>query len=230
MLSPMLAPAVVMYLTLIPCAGIFMYFRYKKQLLPEAIFKGISLWIIIGGALFAAKEIQLSMFSLLIIAGLAMGLAGDVALALPNPGFTSGMAFFGLGHICYISALILISNNIMYSIPVFIVLYAAFILFYRKTGMKPRENLKIPILIYSMIIAFMLSLTMIMPLSTFPEGFILMFAGILFVSSDILLLYNGFPNAGTLSGKPTAIDSQGIISTSCYFLGQSFFAISIYFF
>jgi len=121
---------IIMYLLLIPCVVLYMHFKFSKREFLATATKGLSAWIILAGALFTVQGTELSMFSTLIIAGLALGMAGDIALSLPKPGFTSGMLFFGLGHICYIIAMILISGNVIYAISAFILLYSVYLLAY----------------------------------------------------------------------------------------------------
>jgi uncharacterized membrane protein YhhN len=207
-----------------------MYFKFTKRALLETVFKGLATWVIFGGALFILLDVPISIFALLIVAGLVMGMAGDIALSLPNPGFTSGMLFFGLGHVCYIISLIIKSEVVLIAIPAFVVLYTVFLIVYFKLGIKPPESLKIPVIMYSIIIISMLSLAVTMPFSQFPGGLILLFAGIFFVISDAILAYNCFPNLRCLNSNLTPADRRGIVSLSCYFFGQSLFAVSIYYF
>ena len=219
---------VIMYLLLIPSVVLYLHFKFSKRGFLATVTKGLSAWIILAGALFAAQGTELSMFSTLIIAGLAMGMAGDIALSLPNPGFTSGMLFFGLGHICYIIAMILISGSVLYAVFAFIILYAAYLLAYHKLGIVPPEDLRVPIIAYSIIIVCMLSLALTMPFTGSPGGLLLLFSGTLFTASDIMLaLYN---NSITKTGTPGKKSENllGIVSLVCYFTAQSLFAVSVY--
>ena len=219
---------IIMYLLLIPCVVLYMRFKFGKRGVFATIFKGLATWVILAGALFSVQGTVVSMFSALIIAGLAMGLAGDIALSLPKPGFTSGMLFFGLGHVCYITAMVLISERVIYVIPAFIVLFSLYLLIYRKLGIAPPKILRIPIIAYSAIVACMLSFAATMPFSEFPKGLVLLFSGVLFATSDIMLAYNRFPAAKTRKMDKKANNRLGIVSLICYFLAQSLFAVSVY--
>ena len=220
----------IMYLLLIPCVVLYLRFKFGKREFLATVTKGLSAWIILAGALFAAQGTELSMFSTLIIAGLAMGMAGDIALSLPTPGFTSGMLFFGLGHICYIIAMILISGSVIYAVFVFILLYSVYLLVYHKLGIVPPENLRVPIIAYSIIIVCMLSLALTMPFTGPSGGLLLLFSGTLFTASDIMLaLYNNSITKTETPGKKSE-NLLGIASLVCYFTAQSLFAVSVYLF
>jgi len=221
---------IVMYLLLIPCVVLYLHFKFSKREFLATATKGLSAWIILAGALFAAQGNTLGMFATLIIAGLAMGMAGDIALSLPKPGFTSGMLFFGLGHICYIIAMILISDSIIYAVAAFILLYSVYLLAYYKLKIVPPENLRVPIIAYSIIITFMLSLAMTMPFTKFPGGLLLLFSGALFTASDVMLAFNNHPIIKKITPGKKSKNLLGIVSLVCYFTAQSLFAISVYLF
>jgi len=221
---------IIMYLLLIPCVVLYMHFKFGKREFLATSTKGLSAWIVFAGALFAVQGNTLSMFATLVIAGLAMGMAGDIALSLPKPGFTSGMLFFGLGHICYIIAMILISGSVLYALFAFIILYSAYLLVYHKSGIVPPQKLRVPIIFYSIIIVCMLSLALTMPFTIFPGGLLLLFAGALFTASDIMLAFNNQPAAKTGTTGKKSGNLLGIVSLVCYFTAQSLFAVSVYLF
>jgi len=221
---------IIMYLLLIPCVVLYMHFKFSKREFLATATKGLSAWIILAGALFTVQGTELSMFSTLIIAGLALGMAGDIALSLPKPGFTSGMLFFGLGHICYIIAMILISGKVIYAISAFILLYSVYLLAYHKLDIVPPENLRVPIIAYSIIITSMLSLALTMPFTEFPEGLVLLFSGTLFTASDTMLAFNNHPIIKNRTPGKKSKNLLGIVSLICYFTAQSLFAVSVYLF
>jgi len=227
---------IIMYVLLIPCAAFFIYVKHRAEERPTVaatILKGVSTWIIICAALIGTLDTfgQPSVFSVLIIAGLAMGLSGDVAISLSKQdklGLKAGMFFFGLGHLCYIAALIIVSRLVLANALIFVALYAVvFIVLLRN-----RANLKelfVPVLVYSAAITYMLSISVTMPFSVFPGGSILLVAGILFVISDTLLAKNNFPVSGTFVPSP-ATGRREVVLLICYFLAQSLFALSVYYF
>jgi len=217
-----------MYLLLAPCVFLHIYFKNKDRDMLSTVFKGLSAWVIFLGALFAVQGTDISIYSALIIAGLSMGMAGDIALCLPNPGFTSGTLFFGLGHVCYIIAMIFITGNILYPILAFVLLHTVCLFLYRKSGVDTPKDLRIPLLGYSILISCMISFAFTMPLTVFPKGLILVYAGLLFVASDIMLAYGIFSSDKTQQEGKKSESKMGIISLTCYFLAQSLFAVSAF--
>lgn len=220
-----------MYALLIPCVATFMYSKSKqKQSLPATIFKGLSTWIIIGGALALAMSFPLNLFTVLIIAALAMGLAGDVALSLPGHGLRSGIVFFALGHVGLVAAMISALGSIpLIAVPIVAVLFTLLMLVQRKLGVSPPEKLRIPVIAYTAIISCMLTLALMAPFYIFPSGLALLFAGVLFTVADLTLAVNSFSKKSDLDGESATADSK-VFSLSCYFLGQSLFAVSVFFF
>jgi len=229
-------PVIIMYILLIPCAALFIYVKHRAEEKPTVtatVLKSVSTWIIIFAALIGTLNTfgQPSVFSVLIIAGLAMGLSGDVAISLSKQdrlGLKAGMFFFGLGHICYIAALIIVSGLALVSVLIFVALYAVVLI----VMLRKRTNLKelfVPVLAYSAVIMYMLSLSFTMPFSVFPIGLILFVAGVLFVLSDTLLAKNNFPASGTSVPCP-ATSRREVVLLICYFLAQSLFAVSVYYF
>ena len=228
-------PIIIMYILLIPCAALFIYVKHRakeKPTVAATVLKGVSTWIIICAALIGTLDTfgQSSAFSMLIIAGLVMGLSGDVAISLSKQdrlGLKAGMFFFGLGHLCYIAALIIVSRLALASVPIFVALYAVVFI----VMLRNRANLKemlVPVLVYSAVITYMLSLSVTMPFSVFPSGLILLVAGLLFVLSDLLLARNNFPASGTFVPGP-ATGRREVVLLICYFLAQSLFAVSVYY-
>ena len=102
------------------CAGlvtIFLMAFYKGKFTKALIFKGLSslCFITLGVVCFATVEFSLP--KLLILIGLCLGIIGDEILALcqiyPNHDsvhFIGGGVFFIVGHLFYMSAMILTGN------------------------------------------------------------------------------------------------------------------------
>ncbi|MDR2570866.1 MAG: lysoplasmalogenase [Oscillospiraceae bacterium] len=238
MTSILTTKLIIMYALLIASAAAFMYFKAKKQMLLATILKGMSTWIIIGGALFLTLGSSLSLFTILIVAALAMGLAGDVSLSLPGHGLMAGMLFFGLGHISAVVAMAyVLGSTALITIPIAVALFFLLFFIQRKLGVSPPQKLKIPVLAYSAIISCMLSVALTVPFFIFPNGLILLFAGLVFTVSDLALAINSFAKKDNdEKAEPSASESapvaasSTVFSLSCYFLGQSLFAVSVYFF
>ena len=237
--SPVPIPLIIMYVLLVPCAASFTYFRCRtigRPSVSATLLKGVSTWIVVCAALVGTilPFGQPSVFSVLIIAGLVMGLSGDVAISLSRPdktGFTAGMFFFGLGHLCYIVAMVIVSRpvQVLVSIPVFMALYSVFF----SVLLRNRSNLGqqfAHVLVYGIVIIYMLSLSVTMPFSVLPLGLILFFAGIMFVASDVLMAKNNFSACAGPKVSSQAATIREVALLVLYFTAQSLFAVSVYYF
>jgi len=241
MTSPVPVPVIVMYALLVPCAAAFICVKCRmmrnaangnttdRTVVTATILKGLSTWIIVCAALVGTLGAfgQPSVFSVLIIAGLIMGLSGDIAISLSRKpdghGFLSGIFFFGLGHLCYIAALVIVSGQVLVSAFVFAVIYAIYVIVF----LRHRATLGrmfVTVLAYGAIIVYMLSIALTMPFTVFPYGLILLFAGVLFSVSDALLARNSF-----FASDASAIKRE-VVLLICYFLAQSLFAVSVFYF
>jgi uncharacterized membrane protein YhhN len=68
--------------------------------------KALGLILLIGWTLFVV-DFQSPWMAILLIAGLAFGLTGDIFLALSEKWFTMGLGAFLLGHLVYLSLIVL---------------------------------------------------------------------------------------------------------------------------
>lgn len=215
---------VIMYVLLLPGVFLFIYLKHHNGGdLPKtvAVKAACTTLIVLASVIGTANYWQgaSNLVPLLITAGLVFGLVGDVVICQSaRGGFFSGMVYFAIGHVCYIAAFVSLSKHLLWSIPVFIVIYLLFLFFFRKSNMHP-GLLLVPMLIYAAIITAMVSLSVTMPFSA-KNGLILLVGAILFAISDAILAINSFSKS---NGQKS--DSFGLC---CYFLGQSFFALSIY--
>lgn len=93
----------------------FIYEKSKKYNLKELFIKmAISFLFVILALVATFSSEKFSTFNLLVIIGLVLGLLGDILLDLKNidlertKGYTyAGFITFGLGHICFITALLI---------------------------------------------------------------------------------------------------------------------------
>lgn len=235
----------VMYLLLVQAVPLFIqtkhrqeYMLYngeKTQIWPAVLSKAICTEIILltGLAGITGTSDQTRVFAVLVVAGLALGLAGDVAICF---NFIAGMVFFGLGHFCYIAAILCVTTHALWSVPVFVAVCLLVFVIYKKNRM-PLGKLLIPTIVYGVIIICMLSLAATVPFSIFPGGVVLFLGAVFFAASDIMLAMNKFtPSSARMctvsSPLANSVDSINkkldTISLCCYYLGQSLFAISIY--
>jgi uncharacterized membrane protein YhhN len=204
---------VVMYLLLIP--GVAAYLRIKDTSgKPLALtLKGASTAVIVLAALTAMtlSEGSPSLFALLITVGLMFGLVGDVVIGVS---FLAGMAAFAAGHLCYIGALLMVSDKPALAVPIWAAVYIALYVYYKKSGIKAPTGLEMPSAVYAAVIAAMLSLAFTVT-DTAP---VLLPAAILFTVSDFMLAFL------TFAKHSKRLDH---ISLWCYYAGQSLFASSV---
>lgn len=231
---------VLLYVLLVP--SVALYLREKHTLRSDAprtvALKAACTTMIVLAAVVetAGAPEQIRLYAVLIAAGLVLGLVGDVVICQKAPGgFLSGMIYFALGHLCYISGFLRVSKHLVWAVPVFLVIYVLVVF----AACKLRAGLGklfVPVLIYSAVIAAMVSLSVTMPFSV-KYGCVQFLGAVLFAISDAILAL------GITSGTNTAklglclnngtyknanhflVDSFGLY---CYFIGQSLFAVSIY--
>jgi alkenylglycerophosphocholine/alkenylglycerophosphoethanolamine hydrolase len=132
--------------------------------------------------------------------GVVFSLAGDIFLMLPREQFIAGLIAFLLAHICYIIGFL--QTPVALNLPgliVAVIVALVFLRIYRRiaAGLDASGNsaLKIPVLLYSLVISVMLFLA----LRTMTDGLwltepaLLVSAGaLLFFLSDTLLAWNKF--------------------------------------
>lgn len=154
------------------------------------------LWLVLNGGL----ENQ----ALYFVVGLSFSIAGDIFLMLPNDKFIPGLISFLLAHIAYILGFNSILPNLTFAglILTGLVGINAFAIFRRlSSGLESRgqDSLRIPILIYSIVIGLMLIsalLTLVSPNNVWGPlpALLVSFGAILFFLSDTLLAWNRFIN------------------------------------
>lgn len=218
---------IIMYAILIP--GVALYIRRKVKGSNKSgiavINKGLCTAIILAAGLVGHMHAldTYAVFTILIAAGLAFGLAGDIAICYD---FKAGMFFFAIGHFCYISAFLAVSAKLLWVLPVFAATCAVAFAIYRASGMEPGKML-IPLIAYSVILIAMLSLATCVPVGNpgQPTSVIIFTGAFLFTVSDAILALNTFKTR-RLRLKRAVRNRLGALSTSCYFLGQSLLAVS----
>lgn len=230
-------PLIAMYILLIPCAALFIHTKHKGRTRLSVLFKALATGVILCAGIYGALNSpgETRTFAAFIAAGLAMGLAGDVAICCV---FALGMLFFGMGHLCYIAALLRVSANALWAVPIFLLLCPLIFSLYKKSGIS-FGKLMLPAIIYCAIITAMLSLAATAAFSVFPAGAVLFVGALLFTASDAMLALNAFDKS--FNNGLTKVDRFNIrpeadgfkqkldtVSLCCYYLGQSLFAVSIY--
>ena len=185
------------------------------------IFKPIStLLVIIMAALsFLAPTCNWT-YTIIILVGLIFSFGGDVALIFQdNPkAFRIGLILFLLGHIAYTIAFILFSSFLGRDFISTLVLLTAAIGFYQLI----KANLgamKIPVILYIVIISIMLSRAIAIlssPSFEFTQSLMIFMGAFLFYISDIILAANRF-------WKPWRFSR---VNLAFYFAGQMLIALS----
>lgn len=187
---------------IIQCA--FIYIESKKDYIKAVILKGsASLCFLTTGIVgFAASSNKV--FSSLILAGLILGVIGDILLnlrfVLKNKSqlvFLIGTISFLFGHIFYIIALFLVSKANMLYIPIIMALAITFIVgYFIFKLLKVKNELKIFGCAYILIVSLFMSIATYNLSAIVNNQTILAAVGsILFFLSDVILIFNSFgPN------------------------------------
>jgi uncharacterized membrane protein YhhN len=223
-----------MYLFLMPCAALFIRAKQRDDSVMSLIFKTAStVTVLLAGIYFSQGTAgNVAAYAMFVTAGLALGLAGDVAICAK---FIWGMLFFALGHFAYIAAILRANLRPLRAAPVFAVLAVVILALYAINRAKlVLGGLAVPAMVYCVIILAMLSLALT------AGRFVLSTGAVLFAASDTMLALNkfhseiggGLDNADRFNRRPDpehgfyrALDA---ISLCCYYAGQSLFAISIW--
>lgn len=205
----------------------------KPKLLPASIFLSALACIMAmsglglpGGAAFALKPLttlliiayawprgaHLPRMRRLVRAGLALSLAGDVALLWPQQGFLPGLVSFLLAHLCYIAAFSLPVRFVGRRLP--FVLYAVVagaVLSLLWPGIPPA--LRAPVVAYVLCLALMAAQSAAWWRSApgNPQARWAALGGLLFLCSDTLLAINKF-------AMPLPLSSLWILAT--YWVAQ----------
>jgi uncharacterized membrane protein YhhN len=193
-------------------AIITIYAKLRENELFQIIFKPLTMLAIIL-LVYVNSSAPMTFYQQAILAGLIFSLIGDVFLIRQDQFFVPGLICFLIGHLCYITAFWTQPNLIS------VVFYLIYVVFFLNLLWQYLGKLKIPVVIYSLILAVMswmaLSLTVKHPdHHTFhaPLG------SVLFIASDSLLAVNKFK-------KPFRFAHLWILAT--YFLAQWMIALSV---
>ena len=189
--------------------------KYNKSHTQLLIFKPLSLILIV---LIAVVYPPIdSSYKIFIISGLLFSLVGDTFLIYPKKHFKKGLIVFLVGHVCYTIAFIV---SIGFNFTLWIFLPIAIVgTVYLKIIIPFSGKMKIPIIIYIIIIAIMGWVAM-ERLNYIPTlgTFIAAFGAVLFMISDAVLALNKFR-------KPFI--SAELIILATYFTAQWLLAVSV---
>ena len=153
----------------------------------------------------------------LIAGGLAFALLGDILLMLPEDRFVLGIASFAVTHLIYIAAFIYLGGMALINISTVPLIFFA-ILITRFLWPGVRKSLRLPVLIYIVIITTMAEQGIGAAVRSGSAGLALAAAGaLLFLVSDSALAVNRF--------RVPFRAAQALV-LSAYWLGQWLIALS----
>ena len=185
---------------------------------------------LITGVVSAVAVYRITAYSLLILGALVFGMLGDFFLEYKSKKFFPlGAAFFGIGHIVYSCTFLFVStykalSHIEIIAGITLVLSAVTLLFAKvKLRLKGKKKLILayaPVLIFAFASA-LVSGGLAMNEGNLSFGMCLIFGGVLFFASDIMI------GAGKGGIKRPKFMHNAVSYT--YFAAQALFALSIYF-
>lgn len=208
--------------------GCFIFSEYKKSWVVAVILKGMASFVFVLLGIICSLRLGFSGYSRLIIAGLILGLFGDVFLNLRHVFkkigdkiFLIGVASFLAGHIIYLVAVFPKASHTVIDIIIGAIISAALLAYIFKT-MKVKTAFKIFGVFYlgAIIIMTVMAIDAAILLPT-TKNLLFAFGAILFTASDIVLIFN------TFSGNETF--PRRVTNLSLYYIAQICIAITCLF-
>lgn len=208
--------------------GAFIAVEHKQQYKGAVCLKGAAALVFCTIGFYGLAGAGNTAFARLVCIGLVFGALGDILLNLrfvfPAVGqkiFLGGVAAFLTGHILYLAALIPLSENLLPSLIVGVILAAALLAWIFKT-LTVKLAFKIFGVLYIGAVVLMTAVAVGNVLAA-PATAAWMHAigAVLFTVSDIVLIFNTFGSAQKFSLR--------ITNLSLYYLGQLMIAGSLFF-
>lgn len=206
----------------------FIYVEHQEKYLPALLLKTAASCIFVLLGIICANGCLDSEVAKYVIVGLCFGAAGDFFLNLrfviPAIGqkiFLVGISVFLIGHIMYLVALIHLSQNILLSIIIALVL-TALLLLWIFSKIEAKMAFKIFGIFYIGAVTLMATFACVNAtvLNT-SFSYIYALGAILFLLSDVVLILNTFTAKTRFSLR--------ITNLSLYYLGQLCIALSLLF-
>jgi len=208
----------------------FILVENRKKYVPAVILKGSAAMVFIIIGALSAQLTSNPNFAKLVVIGLILGGIGDVLLNLrfvfeksAQKIFLMGIASFLCGHIMYLAALILLSNNLLVSL-ICGVIAAALLLrwIFSKIG-EVQKVFKIFGYVYIGAIVLMTAAAIGNLVSNPGSMGALLFVmgAVLFTASDVIMIFNTFGGTQKFSMRAANL--------SLYYLGQLLIALSLQF-
>jgi uncharacterized membrane protein YhhN len=188
---------------------------YQKSRFTHYAFKPLTMILIMSLAWDRANDAS-QPYGYLLLAGLGLGLAGDVALMLPGKWFRQGMTAFGAGHLFYSVAFVL--GTKVFSLPALaaLVAWGAAVYLVLRPGLG---RFRLPVMAYMAIAVLMAWLGVCRHLTFHdPKSLFVLAGALLFLFSDSV---NGFKRFR----KP--FRAAEFLVLPPYFAAQLLFALSI---
>lgn len=211
-------------------AVVFIFFRLKKLILPQLIFKTMTGLGFVFTAIYASFYNGANpLYCALIISGAVFGLMGDIFLQLKyleqsyfKQFLMLGMGFFAIGHFFYFAALSITSTLSIYPF-----LGAVVMVIFCYVGLSTKRFEKVgKIKPYACLYYFVLSVTLFQSVFAFVYGnstssLLFLIGASLFFLSDTILAFIYFARADRRRFT--------IINLTTYYLAQLSIALSILF-
>ncbi len=221
-----LAVPIVILLVVLP---FFLRAEYRGTRSTRLPLKAVcSLCFVALGAISAATGLKgpVAAYDGLMLAGLGLSLVGDLLLgwSLERRTFLFGLVAFLVGHVLYSAAFTLANGFAAWDLLIMAAIVGGCIAAYKVLDLD-LGKMKIPVLVYLLIISFMLTKA----LSSLYLGgitgaalWLVVIGAILFFISDALLALVKFQR------KPAK--AFRAINLTCYYMGQVLLALSLFFF
>jgi len=208
----------------------FILVENKKKYVPAVILKGSAALVFIVIGILSMQLASNHSFARLVVIGLLLGGIGDVLLNLrfvfEKSGqkiFLMGIAAFLSGHIMYLAALILLSNNLLVSLICGVVAAALLLRWiFSKIG-EVQKAFKIFGYVYIGAIVLMTAVAIGNLISNpgSTSALLYVIGAVLFTASDVIMIFNTFGDTQKFSMRSSNL--------SLYYLGQLLIAISLQF-
>ncbi|HPT68875.1 MAG TPA: lysoplasmalogenase family protein [Syntrophomonas sp.] len=208
----------------------FILVENKKKYVPAVILKGSAALVFIVIGILSMQLASNHSFARLVVIGLLLGGIGDVLLNLrfvfEKSGqkiFLMGIAAFLSGHIMYLAALILLSNNLLVSLICGVVAAALLLRWsFSKIG-EVQKAFKIFGYVYIGAIVLMTAVAIGNLISNpgSTSALLYVIGAVFFTASDVIMIFNTFGGTQKFSMRAANL--------ALYYLGQLLIAISLQF-
>ena len=208
----------------------FILVENKKKYVPAVILKGSAALVFIVIGILSMQLASNHSFAWLVVIGLLLGGIGDVQLNLrfvfEKSGqkiFLMGIAAFLSGHIMYLAALILLSNNLLVSLICGVVVAALLLRWiFSKIG-EVQKAFKIFGYVYIGAIVLMTAVAIGNLISNpgSTSALLYVIGALFFTASDVIMIFNTFGGTQKFSMRAANL--------ALYYLGQLLIAISLQF-